>query len=222
MQTAIEQGQGGFKPDLISDAPIAASSAVSNYKVIRRGGEVVGFEPAKVSIAMTKAFLAVSGGRGAASARTRDLVLVLTQQVVGALVRRTPSGGIFYVDEIQDQVELALIRSREHDVARAYVLNRERRNQERALQRKSAAAPPNQMLRVVEGGERMPIDCAALSALVEKDSAYGHLTARLLLIQAGAKSSVRRPDRRTWPAAAPSVFPGSSRLASTSSCSIRD
>ena len=155
MQTAIEQGQGGFKPDLIPDTPIAAPSAFSNYKVIRRNGAVVGFEPAKVSIAMTKAFLAVSGGQGAASARIRDLVSLLTQQVVGALVRRTPSGGIFHIEDIQDQVELALMRSGEHDVARAYVLYRERRNQERARQRKSAAAPADPVLNVVEACETL-------------------------------------------------------------------
>lgn len=111
---------------------------------------------------MTKAFLAVSGGQGAASARIRDLVSLLTQQVVGALLRRTPSGGIFHIEDIQDQVELALMRSGEHDVARAYVLYREKRNQERALQRKSAAAPAAAILNVVEGGRSQPLDTEAV------------------------------------------------------------
>ena len=167
MQTAIEHSQGGFKPELIPHTPVAVPSAFSDYKVIRRNGAVVGFEPAKVSIAMTKAFLAVSGGQGAASARIRDLVSLLTQQVVGALVRRTPSGGIFHIEDIQDQVELALMRSGEHDVARAYVLYRERRNQERTLQRRSATAPAESVLNVVDSGETRPLDFAALSALVE-------------------------------------------------------
>ncbi|MBK7237058.1 MAG: ribonucleoside-diphosphate reductase subunit alpha [Sterolibacteriaceae bacterium] len=167
MQTAIEHSQCGFKPELIPHTPVAVPSAFSDYKVIRRNGAVVGFEPAKVSIAMTKAFLAVSGGQGAASARIRDLVSLLTQQVVGALVRRTPSGGIFHIEDIQDQVELALMRSGEHDVARAYVLYRERRNQERALQRRSATAPAESVLNVVDSGETRPLDFAALSALVE-------------------------------------------------------
>ena len=167
MQTAIEHGQAGLTPELIPDTPVAVPPAFTDYKVIRRNGAVVGFEPAKVSIAMTKAFLAVSGGQGAASARIRDLVSLLTQQVVGALVRRTPSGGIFHIEDIQDQVELALMRSGEHDVARAYVLYRERRNQERALQRKLAAAPAESIVNVVEGGEARPLDSDALSALVE-------------------------------------------------------
>src|SRR5690606_10967223 len=100
---------------------------------------VVGFEPAKISIAVTKAFLAVAGGHGAVSARVRDLVVQLTDNVVAALVRRQPHGGTVHIEDIQDQVELALMRSGEHDVARAYVLYREKRNQERAQQKKAGA-----------------------------------------------------------------------------------
>ncbi|MFX8945932.1 ATP cone domain-containing protein, partial [Acinetobacter baumannii] len=83
------------------------------------------FEPAKISIAMTKAFLAVNGGQGAASARIREVVEQLTQAVVRALVRSRPSGGTFHIEDVQDQVELSLMRSGEHDVARSYVLYRE-------------------------------------------------------------------------------------------------
>src|SRR5690606_11697073 len=104
----------------------------SHFHIIRRNGVVVGFEPGKIAIAMTKAFLAVNGGQGAASARVRELVESLTAQVVNALVRNRPSGGTFHIEEIQDQVELSLMRSGEHDVARAYVLYREKRSQERA------------------------------------------------------------------------------------------
>jgi ribonucleoside-diphosphate reductase alpha chain len=75
---------------------------------------------------MTKAFLAVNGGQGAASARVRELVEQLTESVVGALMRNAPAGGTFHIEDIQDQVELALMRSGEHEVARAYVLYRER------------------------------------------------------------------------------------------------
>ena len=67
---------------------------------------------------MTKAFLAVNGGQGAASARVRELVESLTRQVVNALVRNRPGGGTFHIEDVQDQVELALMRSGEHDVAR--------------------------------------------------------------------------------------------------------
>jgi len=153
-------------------APATQSSALSQYKVIRRNGAVVGFEPAKISVAVTKAFLAVSGGQGAASARIRELVAGLTEAVVAALIRRQPQGGTFHIEDIQDQVELALMRSGEHDIARAYVLYREKRAQARATelaQRKAAAAQP--VLHVVEDGERRPLDLARLTELVHSSCA---------------------------------------------------
>src|ERR1700759_2861597 len=109
----------------------------AQYKVIRRNGSVVGFEPAKITIAMTKAFLAVNGGQGAASARIRDEVTRLTDAVVGALMKRKPEGGAIHIEEIQDHVELALMRGGEHEVARAYVLYREKRSQERAAHKRT-------------------------------------------------------------------------------------
>ena len=113
----------------------AADPRYAQYKVIRRNGAVVAFEPAKITIAMTKAFLAVNGGQGAASARVREQVAKLTDGVVAALMKRKPEGGAIHIEEIQDQVELALMRGGEHEVARAYVLYRERRAQERAQEK---------------------------------------------------------------------------------------
>ncbi len=99
------------------------------YKLIRRNGAVVAFEPSKIMVALTKAFIAVNGGQGAASARVREIVAQLTENVVNALVRRQPHGGTFHIEDVQDQVELGLMRSGHHEVARAYVLYRERRAQ---------------------------------------------------------------------------------------------
>jgi ribonucleoside-diphosphate reductase alpha chain len=140
----------------------------SEFRVIRRNGAVVGFEPSKISVAMTKAFLAVNGSQGAASARIRELVGGLTETVVGALVRRQPQGGTFHIEDIQDQVELALMRSGEHDVARAYVLYREGRAKAR-LQEKSArdAQASGAGITVVEGGQRRPLDLEALRRLLQ-------------------------------------------------------
>ncbi|HTE14203.1 MAG TPA: ATP cone domain-containing protein, partial [Burkholderiales bacterium] len=103
------------------------AAAYAQYKVIRRNGAVVGFEPPKIAVAVTKAFIAVNGGQGAASARVREQVVQLTENVVSALMRRQPSGGTVHIEDIQDQVELALMRGGEHHVARAYVLYREER-----------------------------------------------------------------------------------------------
>ncbi len=158
---------------LSSPAPATDSSSANqwhSFHIIRRNGSVVGFEPGKIAVAMTKAFLAVSGGQGAASARIRELVEQLTAQVVNALVRHRPSGGTFHIEEIQDQVELALMRSGEHDVARAYVLYREKRAQERArdaaAQTQAAPAETKPGLNVVDNGVRRPLDLAALRTTI--------------------------------------------------------
>jgi ribonucleoside-diphosphate reductase alpha chain len=141
----------------------------AGYQVIRRNGAVVTFEPGKIAVAMTKAFLAVSGAHGAASARVRELVATLTDAVVGALMRRQPAGGTFHIEDIQDQVELALMRSGEHDVARAYVLYREERARARAREKAARDAPPGSTaLHVLEAdGVRRPLDVAALRQLLE-------------------------------------------------------
>ena len=137
---------------------------MSDYKIIRRNGSVVAFEPSKIAIAVTKAFLAVNGGQGAASARVRELVEQLTVGVVSALMRRQPSGGTFHIEDVQDQVELALMRSGEHEVARAYVLYRERRAQERAKE-KQAQVAQTPILHVMDGGQRQPLDLERLKGL---------------------------------------------------------
>nr|WP_223264499.1 ribonucleoside-diphosphate reductase subunit alpha [Sulfuriferula plumbiphila] len=142
----------------------AQPAAYGDYKIIRRNGAVVSFEPSKIAIAMTKAFIAVHGGQAAASARIREMVDGLTNAVVQALMRRQPHGGTFHIEDIQDQVELSLMRSGEHEVARAYVLYREKRNQERAAHKAETAQ--THAISVTEDGVRKPLDMAALNALV--------------------------------------------------------
>ncbi|MFN7849033.1 MAG: ribonucleoside-diphosphate reductase subunit alpha, partial [Burkholderiales bacterium] len=134
-------------------------------RVIRRNGSVVGFEPGKIGVALTKAFIAVNGGQGAASARVREVVEKLTQEVVRALVRRQPAGGTFHIEDIQDQVELALMRSGEHEVARAYVLYRERRAAERAAQKQQQAEQGE--LTVTDGTNRLPLPMQQFEAIVK-------------------------------------------------------
>src|SRR5512141_3250922 len=141
----------------VPEPSTARRSPYADYKIIRRNGAVVGFEPAKISVAMTKAYLAVAGSQGAASARIRDLVAELTGSVVNALVRRQPQGGTFHIEDIQDQVELALMRASQHDVARSYVLYREERARARAQEkaaRAQADAGSGPVLNVVENGQR--------------------------------------------------------------------
>ncbi|SFD18772.1 ribonucleoside-diphosphate reductase subunit alpha [Massilia yuzhufengensis] len=146
----------------------AEIAARGDYRVIRRNGAVVAFEPQKISVAMTKAFLAVAGGQGAVSARIRELVEQMTGNVVAALVRRQPNGGTFHIEDVQDQVELSLMRSGEHDVAREYVLYRAKRMEERRAAKEAAggAAVAAPQIHVIDGGQRIPLDMNAVYGLV--------------------------------------------------------
>ncbi len=119
-------------PESSGISPSLAATAPGQLKIIKRNGTVVPYNDDKISVAMTKAFLAVEGGTAAASPRIRELVTQLTAQMSATFKRRLPSGGTLHIEEIQDQVELALMRSGEQKVARSYVLYREQRAQERA------------------------------------------------------------------------------------------
>ncbi len=154
-------------PTQSSTPALPPGTAYAGYQIIRRNGAVVGFEPSKIAVALMKAFLAVHGTQGAASASVRETVDVLTEAVVRALLRSRPGGGTFHIEDVQDQVELGLMRGSHHEVARAYVLYRERRTQERARD-KQATVPKVATLNVTDdAGQRAPLDFAALQALVE-------------------------------------------------------
>ncbi|CAG9211019.1 Ribonucleoside-diphosphate reductase subunit alpha [Paraburkholderia sabiae] len=161
------EGAPAGRPEALAHGAqaLAPQTNYADYKVMRRNGGVVSFEPSKIAIAVTKAFLAVNGGQGAASARVRELVEQLTQNVVRALVRSRPNGGTFHIEDIQDQVELALMRTGEHNVARAYVLYREKRTQERGHEADVPAGASG--LNVTDNGVTRPLDMAALRGIIE-------------------------------------------------------
>lgn len=161
--------------NLLSDAGIEALSPEvqamipAELKVIRRNGQLTEFNPDKIRIAITKAFLAVEGEQAANSHRIHDTAAELTEQVVRALVRRLPAGGSIHIEDIQDQVELALMRGGYHKVARAYVLYREERSRLRAEKEraeKEASAPKLQVTDTQ--GRRKPLDDARMRRLVEE------------------------------------------------------
>ncbi len=143
----------------------AAANLLTHYQIIRRNGAVVPFEPQKIAVAMMKAFLAVHGTQGAASASVREVVDALTQNVTRALMRSRPGGGTFHIEDVQDQVELGLMRGGHHEIARAYVLYRERRTQERARQTEEQT-PVAPQLHVIDGGERVVLDLTRLQSLI--------------------------------------------------------
>ena len=148
----------------------AQSNPYSNYQIIRRNGAVVPFEPNKIAVAMMKAFLAVHGTQGAASASVRETVDELTQAVMRALMRSRPGGGTFHIEDVQDQAELGLMRGGHHEIARAYVLYREKRTQERA-RLPQPPTPAVTLLNVIDGGKKVALDIRNLQALIEASCA---------------------------------------------------
>jgi ribonucleoside-diphosphate reductase alpha chain len=123
----VDTNTDTYQPDYLT-------GQLSQYHVIRRNGKVTAFDLGKISVAMTKAFINVEGGTAAASTRIHQIVESLSQQVVNALTRRMPDGGTVHIEDIQDQVELSLMRAGEQKIARAYVIYREERSRERAAE----------------------------------------------------------------------------------------
>lgn len=155
----------------VSSGRDVGSTAEPGYQVIRRNGGVTPFDASKISVALTKAFLAVEGSSAAASRRIHDIVAELTQQIVAGLTRRADAGRTFHIEDVQDQVELALMRSEHHKVARAYVLYREERAQERARAKAEAepavAIAPVLRMKAADG-TLVPLDAPRLATVIRE------------------------------------------------------
>lgn len=135
--------------------------------VIRRNGKVTNFDADKIKVAITKSFLAVEGGNAAASSRIHDTVTTLTQQIVKALTRRLPSGGSIHIEDVQDQVELALMRDGHQKIARAYVLYREERTRLRAKKAGDLKAHKQSIIRVTGAdGKLKPLQLQRFQEIV--------------------------------------------------------
>ncbi len=168
MSLSLQAGPALSKAFTSSEPP-AARAAEPAYQVIRRNGAVTPFDAGKIAVALTKAFLAVEGGHAAASRRVHEIVAELTGQVVANLTRRADAGRTFHIEDIQDQVELALMRGEHHKVARAYVLYREDRARERAAaQGASAGASAPQLHVRGPDGALFPLDAKRLEILVRE------------------------------------------------------
>ena len=145
------------------------ATAPGQLRVIKRNGTVVPYELSKISVAITKAFLAVEGGTAAASSRIHETVARLTEQVTATFQRRMPSGGTIHIEDVQDQVELSLMRAGEHKIARDYVIYREEQARKRAA--KQALSPATQAaagsINVIQlDGSRAPLDLDRIHTIV--------------------------------------------------------
>ncbi len=169
MQEQENQIKTETNQNVINDAFDLEITAPGKLRVIKRNGKVVPFELDKIKVAVTKAFLSVESGGAAASERIHNKVEGITHGVLETFSRRMPSGGTLHIEEIQDQVELQLMRSEEHPVARNYILYREERAQER---QKTAPTKPESknesIITITKGsGEKVPLDINRITKMIE-------------------------------------------------------
>ncbi|WP_454845437.1 ribonucleoside-diphosphate reductase subunit alpha [Pseudomonas farris] len=165
--TTRENPQGTLPQAADSNSDLSAT-APGQLRVIKRNGTVVPYTDDKITVAITKAFLAVEGGTAAASSRIHDTVARLTEQVTATFKRRMPSGGTIHIEEIQDQVELALMRAGEQKVARDYVIYRDARSKERAVRTPAEdAVQAHPSIRITRAdGSLAPLDMGRLNTIV--------------------------------------------------------
>ena len=169
MQEQENQIKTETNQNVINDAFDLEITAPGKLRVIKRNGKVVPFELDKIKVAVTKAFLSVESGGAAASERIHNKVEGITHGVLETFSRRMPSGGTLHIEEIQDQVELQLMRSEEHPVARNYILYREERAQERQKTTPTKPESKNEsIITITKGsGEKVPLDINRITKMIE-------------------------------------------------------
>ena len=151
--------------------PTTDPPSPGRYNVIKRNGTIVSFDRDKIYHALLKAYLDVEGSQAAASSRVREKVEQYTQGAENVFVKRLPSGGNIDIEEIQDQVELAVMRAGEHQIARSYVLYREERAKERGANQVADATDEVQPVTIhitLNDGTKQPLDLSHLKLLVQE------------------------------------------------------
>jgi len=144
-----------------------AVNAPGKIRVIKRNAKIVSFEVDKIKVAITKAFLAIESGNAAASDRIHEKVNRIADDIMNVFDRRMPTGGTIHIEEIQDQVELQLMRSEEYKVARSYILYREERTQERKKEAPVVDIPNKPEINITKAdGSLVPLDVDRVAALI--------------------------------------------------------
>ena len=166
VQTAVDLASPATSAN--NEPATLSATAPGQLRVIKRNGSVVSYSESKISVAITKAYLAVEGGNAAASSRIHESVKQLGQQITEIFRRRMPSGGTIHIEDIQDQVELALMRTGEHKIARSYVIYRA--DHARIREQKTEEAKPSQAAIIItlDNGEKGPLDTQRLQTVINE------------------------------------------------------
>ena len=167
METTIQTENTEKKIDQRQEVNEIELTAPGRLRVIKRNGKVVAFEEDKIKVAITKAFLAIESGNAAASDRIHRKVNHISESVMEVFERRMPSGGTLHIEEIQDQVELQLMRAEELEVAKSYILYRASRTQERKKVAPIIDIPDVPEINITKSdGSKVPLDVERLASLI--------------------------------------------------------
>ncbi len=147
----------------ISQSQLSASPMPGQLHVIRRNGELTAFDASRIEVAIKKAFLAVEGDNANNSERIQHIANQLTHNITQRCKERWPAGGTIHIESIQDLVELELMRAGEHQVARSYVLYREKRREARDILSTHTEEKPIHV--ILEDGSRTKLNMHMLSNL---------------------------------------------------------
>ncbi len=145
-----------------------SNAALNNLQVMKRNGDLVACDPSKISVAMSKAFIAVEGDSAQNSSRIHELVDSFTKNIIETFQRRMPAGGVIHIEDIQDQVELVLMRSGEQKVARAYVLYREEHSRLRSAEAQGISNPHPTINVTHPDGSKLPLDLGRIDTVVSE------------------------------------------------------
>lgn len=145
-----------------------SSPIPGQLNVIKRNGTTHIYDEAKIKLAITKAFLAVQGDSAAVSDRIHEIVNRLTQQITNAFSQRWPAGANIHIEDIQDRVEIALMRAQEYEVATAYVLYRDQRRREREQNASQTDVKKPELTVILHDGSRKPLDLIYLRNIIER------------------------------------------------------
>ena len=170
MQTSVRTKSNSTRTNEPNNEQAISTSATApgQLRVIKRNGAVVGYDESKISVAITKAYLAVEGGNAAASSRIHESVTQLGRQITGIFRRRMPSGGTIHIEDIQDQVELALMRTGEHKIARSYVIYRADHARIREEKQETQKLNQPEITVTFEDGRQGPLDTARLQTIIDE------------------------------------------------------
>ena len=164
VQTAVDPASPAATAS--NEPATLSATAPGQLRVIKRNGSVVSYSESKISVAITKAYLAVEGGNAAASSRIHESVQQLGRQITEIFRRRMPSGGTIHIEDIQDQVELALMRTGEHKIARSYVIYRAEHARIRDQKTEEEKPSPGAIIITLDNGEKGPLDTQRLQTVI--------------------------------------------------------